>query len=244
MDETTQLRQRIHREGFDTEKVEGHWQVRDKEGKIIRHKSGKPLRFASSPSDSHSVKNAVSQLRDAGVLPPATKAKAKTNGSTTKQKLPRNVLKQYSATLRVELIQLMKQYGFSQAHISHFADYWAGQHNLHAPTFGQGVISKFLRGTALGNENYVWLTAAVSAIRRAEGKIPSVDELLAGKVKTEVPEEPPNEPGASIEVVGESNMPPKLPQLALDTMQMIYKDEKDHDAIMVLVQDIARLEQQ
>lgn len=235
-DQVTELRQRIHKEGYDTRtSLDGHIEVIDPDGNVVRHKSGKPLRFPSTPSDTRGMKNAVAQLRDAGVLPRPARGRRRDNGRGEAQHIPRTVLKQYSDALREEVKTLMVEHDLTQANIYHFADRWAATHGIPVPSFPQGVMSKFLKGGSLNNANYRYFTAAVSAIRRNEGKIPDIPYVTTTE----------GEPGASIEVVAEepTRLPTKLPTLAFDAMQMIYKEEKDHDAIMALVLEIAKLEQ-
>src|SRR5215467_7455053 len=101
--EVQQLRDRIHREGYDTRKTpDGHWEVIAPNGDVVRYRSGTPLRFPSTPSDRRSMKNAVAQLREAGVLPqPAARVVKRDNGKGEALKLGRDSLKQYSDTLRI-----------------------------------------------------------------------------------------------------------------------------------------------
>lgn len=249
-DDITQLRHRIHREGYDTQKTgDGHYIVIGPHGAVVRHKSGKPFTLPSTPGNNpHNIKRQVSMLQDLEVLPRMSQAKATDNGKGDKPKLHRNVLKQYSDTLRPEVVQLMKEHDITQAQIVKFADQWAQQHEIAGPSWGPGVISKFLKGTTLTNTSYVWLTSALSAIRRNDGKIPSMGTHLEQRPdgnleEVENGDVDPNEAGASIEVEGESTpRPPELPHLALSVMQAIYKEEKDHEGIMALVQEVARLE--
>jgi len=236
--EVQQLRDRIHREGYDTRKTpDGHWEVLTPKGDVVRYRGGTPLRFPSTPSDPRGLKNAVAQLREAGVLPqPAARVVKRDNGRGEVLKLKRTELKVYSDALRGEVVALMEKGNLTQADIYHFADRWAAEHGIPVPSHPQGVMSKFLSGNMLSNLSYRYMTAAVSAIKRNDGVIPEMERAIVQEK---------NEP-KEIEVETSNpgyKGPVKLPQLALDTMQMIYKDEKDHDAIMALVQDIARLEQ-
>jgi hypothetical protein len=235
--EVDELRREIHKRGFDTERDgKGHYNI-FKDGEIIRTQKGVPLTIPGTPSDHRALKNAVSILRDHGVLPKPAEVKA--NGHRQNVKLKRDRLKQYSDALRGEVVELMKKYGLSQSDISHFADYYAHQHGSHRPTFGQGVLSKFLKGTSLGNENYNWLTQAVSAINAAEGQIPKADETRGMMSRQKEKAE------KGIEVVTEEKvkpMPPKLPKLAFEVMQMIYKEEKDDSDVIDLVHKVAKLE--
>jgi hypothetical protein len=229
-DETTQLLERIKRQGYTPRKTsEGHYEVIDREGRPVRLPEGQPFRFAATPSDSHSVKNSEQTLRRIGVLP------AK-NGDG--RKLERDVLKGRSNDLRSEVLLLMDDHNHTQADISHFADRWAAQHGIAVPSYSQGVISRFLKGGYLSNATYPWLSAAMSAIRRNNGIIPSMEH--PGRR-----DEPQPELGeVGVEVEGESPERNKLPELAFDVMQTIYKEEKDHEAIMALVLEVAKLEQQ
>jgi hypothetical protein len=179
------------------------------------------------------MKNAVSQLRQAGVLPQPAEAKHEDNGRGEALKLKRTELKVYSDALRGEVVALMAKGNLTQADIYHFADRWAQAHQIPVPGFPQGVMSKFLKGKTLSNVSYRWLTSAVSAIKRNEGKIPDTPEV----VKNET-----NPKGIEVESDSPRQLPAKLPELAFDVMQTIYKEEKDDDAIMALVLEVAKLE--
>jgi len=95
------------------------------------------------------------------------------------------------------------------------------------------VMSKFLKGNALSNVSYRYMTSAISAIQRNGGKIPDTPVVVKNESDPK---------GIEVEAETPKPMPTKLPELAFDTMQMIYKEEKDHDAIMALVMEIAKLE--
>jgi hypothetical protein len=236
----TQLRDRIHREGYDTQKTgDGHYIIVGRQGEVVRHKSGKPVTIPSTPGGSpKDLKRYVSILRDAGVLPKPAQAKVKSNGKST-TKLGRDTLKTYSDALRLEIADLINQHNLRQSDIYNFADAWAIQHGMPKPSHSAGVLSKFLKGGSLTNEKYVWLTSALSAIKRNNNQIPS----MAHPQRKEEPEPAAEEPGATIEVAGESApRQAQLPQLAMDVMQTIYREDKDHEAIMNLVQQVARLE--
>jgi hypothetical protein len=132
----------------------------------------------------------------------------------------------------------MDEYGLRQTDIWHYADYYAGQHKLAVPARGEVTLSAFLSGNGLNETNYDWLSNAIKAIKAVKGDIPKAADIRAMSEK----------PVAAIKVVAEDEndkpppQVPKVPTLAFDAMRMIYDTEKDHDAIMALVQDIAKLE--
>ena len=226
-DETQQLLNRIKRQGYTPSKSsEGHYQVFDPSGQLVRLETGQPFHFAATPSDHHAIQNSEATLRKLGVLP------AKNGG---KKLTKREVLKEHADQLRTELQQLMKDHDYKQSDIYHFADEWAAAHGIGVPVQSAGVVSKLLKGHSLSDPSYQWLSAAMSAIRRNNGIIPSMEHPGVRQ-----PQPEPEETG--IQVEGESPERVKLPRLALDVMQTIYKEEKDHDAIMALVEEIAKLE--
>lgn len=230
-DETTQLLDRIKHEGYTPRRSgDGHYEVIDREGEVVRVPDGRPFRFSFSPRSGSSVKSAERELRQLGVLPSK-------NGDG--KKMRRSDLTKQSDKLRGEVNRLLDS-GLKQSDIYHFADKWAEQHGIGVPVSGAGVVSKLLKGHSLSNVSYPWLSSALSAIRRNNGTIPSMEHP---GVRQPQPEPEVEEVG--VEVEGESKVKiVKIPQLALDTLQAIYKEEKDHEAIMALIEQIAKLELQ
>jgi hypothetical protein len=231
-----ELRRAIHKEGYDTRLSGGHYQVFDAEGKPVRHKtSNNPITFASTPGGGRSIDNIVATLRRNGVLPTPAAPKPRTNGG---KKLGRQRLAQYCSVLRDELKKIMAEADppLRQADVWRYADYYAGQHGLAVPARSEVTISQFLKGGNLNDVNYKWLSAAVSAIKANEGKIPRSGELQ----KMPSPKDEPK----PIEVEAEDPKPApnKLPKLAFDLMQAIYNPDKDHDTIRALIDEVARLE--
>jgi len=233
-----ELRREIHKRGYDTERDgKGHYNI-FKDGEIVRTKKGIPLEIPSTPSTHRGVNNAVARLRDAGVLPKPAEVKRR-NGNG-KVKLDRDRLKQYSDALRVEVQTLMRDHKLTQSDISHYADYYASQHGIAVPSFGQGVISKFLKGQYLSNPNYKWLSSAVSAIKANKGEIPKANETR-GLMQKQA-----DRAGEGIKVVTEdptpTPLPPRLPKLAFDVMQLCYAEEHNDDAIRAIVEEVAKME--
>jgi hypothetical protein len=228
-DAVSELRRELHKRGYDTKREGAHYKVYNGDGNVVRTKKGQPLSLPTTPSDRRALNNSISNLRDAGVLPRPRVVR-------TQKKVPRTTLIDQSAELRGELRAAMEEYKLSQAEVSHYADYYAGQHGISVPSFGQGVVSKFLKGTYLSPANYMWLSSALHAIKAEGGKIPKGEAL-----KEKIPQ--PSE-DVGVEVEGESHVPIKapLPDLALETMSMIYREDRDHDAILDLIHRIARLE--
>ena len=231
-DRVGELRRELHRRGYDTKK-DGHHIKIFKDGDPVRTRKGMPLEIVIT-GDDRSFNNTLSNLRDAGVLPPRIDEEAMKR-ARGKKKVPRSMLVTQSNDLREELQLVMEEYSLTQADVVHYADYYAGQHNIHIPSYGQGAISKFLKGTYLTAPNYMWLSTALEAIQALDGKIPKGEEL---KEKMPQKEEP-----KGIEVEGTSSHAiTRTPDLAFETMQAIYREEKDDDAILDLVQRIAKLE--
>jgi hypothetical protein len=223
-DDTQQVLDRIKQNGYTPRKTsEGHYEVIDREGQRVRLESGQPFHFAATPSDHRAISNAEQTLRGLGILP------AKNGGGNI---LKRDVLKDWWISGTKQLMDIR----YKQSDVYHFADKWAAAHGIGVPVSSAGVVSKLLKGHSLSNVSYQWLSSAMSAIRRNDGIIPSMEH--PGRI------EQPQTVGEAlgIQVEGESPERVKLPRLALDVMQTIYKEEKDHDAIMALVEDVARLE--
>jgi hypothetical protein len=241
-DAIAELRREIHKRGFDTRKNnKGHWQVFDAQGDIVRTKKGNSIEFASTPGGGRSIANTVAMLRSAGVLPRPTEVKPR----KTSTKLTRDRLKQYSDTLREELVQLMKTHDLTQSDVWHYAWYYNTQHPpllMSSEASAQTTISRFLKGHGLSNSGYAFLSAAISAMKSLNGDIPRAAEIRT-RLTASAPQ-PEQAKVVGIEVEGESptrSVAP-LPDLAFRTMSMIYREDKDHDAILDLVGEIARLE--
>jgi hypothetical protein len=240
-DAIAELRREIHKRGFDTRKSnKGHWQVFSAQGDIVRTKKGNSIEFASTPGGGRSIANTVAMLRSAGVLPRPTEVKPR-KAST---KLTKERLSQYSNSLREELKILMQAHDLTQSDVWHYAWYYNAQHPprlLASEASVQTTVSRFLRGAGLGNEAYTLLSAAVSAIKAANGDIPRAAEIRT-QLTASAPQ-PEQAKVVGIEVEGESHAhPTRLPKLAFEAMQLIYREDKDHDAIMALVATIAKLE--
>jgi hypothetical protein len=100
------------------------------------------------------------------------------------------------------------------------------------------MVSRFLKGRGLGNKSYTFLTAAFSAMKTLGDDVPR-----APQIRTLLTTSEPATPPKPIEVEGESpKRPEALPKLAFEVMQHVYREDKDHDAIMALVEEIAKLE--
>jgi hypothetical protein len=232
-----ELRQRIHKEGYDTRKTtDGHWEVFAPDGNKVRFKSGMPVLIADTPRSENSLKKAVNDLRSVGVLPKPTTPQPRQPKFSTKQ------LTAKTHELRHDMKLLIELYELRQTDIYHYADYYAEQHGLPVPSGPEQMVSRVLSGKQnyLMNDPYRYLRAAVDAIKAADGDIPRAEELRARTANGNPQLEP--EP-KELEVVSEN--PTKVvrsPKLAIEVMRWIADPNKDWDVIESLVNEIAKLE--
>jgi hypothetical protein len=240
--EVQDLRTALHKRGYDTKpNGSGHFEVYTPEGKRLVTNNGQTITIPCTPKAS-ALRMTVALLRDKGALPPTVKGGGnKVTVRRQEQHLTRVQLKRKTTELRNDVTRLMEEHGLKQTDIYHYADYYAGQHGLPVPANPQGIVSKLLKGQSyLMNEPFKYLRAAVDAIKAANGEIPRAEEI---RRMTNGHVQPKTEP-KGIEVVSEDPkpLPPRVPKLAFEVMQAIYTDEKDADAILALVREIAELE--
>lgn len=232
-DAINELRRELHKRGYDTRRNQaGHWLVIDPQGEEVRTKKGQPITLPSTPSDHRGINNAISTLRNAGVLPrPSTSTPVRIRkGMVEPEKVN---------SLRDELTKVMKGYNLRQTDIIHYGDYYHAQHRLDVPGHPQTLLSSFLKGKSLGAAGYSYVERTLAAIKSLDGNIPRAEELR-GRTTVHEPL-PPDEVG--VEVEGEPRpKSQKLPDLAFDAMRLMYANEKDDTAIREVVERIARLE--
>ncbi len=228
-----ELCREIHKQGYETEKGrDGHFRVL-KDGEPVREPGGKPIRFAGTPTrgKARAIANAVGKLRRAGVLPRPAEANGNGNGRALNG--PR------SDELRPQLEALMTEYGLRQSDVSAFADLLASVRLQAVPSYGQGVISKFLKGGSLSDPNLAWLGGAIDEIAEAGG-IPEPEPEAEPEPPPAVAPEPAPEPPPAKRDRRERR--PAVPSLALDVMQALYAEGRDDKAIRALVERVAELE--
>lgn len=229
----SELRRKIHDEGYETKKDrKGHWNVYRPNGELVRTDKGVPLTLSDTPSNPNWLNRATTQLRAAKVLPPLKEPLPRVKGTKSKAQV---------SQLRGDLAQLLIDHKLSQSDFYHFGNQYHEQHRLAAPLNPQGMTSKFLRGAGVSDLGFDYLRRTVDAIKASNGNVPSAQEIR--ERMTPPAPQPEKAKDVGVEVEGESQVHvTRLPDLAFETMQLIYREEKDEDAILDLVQRIARLE--
>lgn len=235
-DNVTELRREIRKEGFDTRKDnKGHWNVFNGDGDIVRNSNGIPLSFSDTPSHPNWLNKATAELRRAEVLPRPSR---QVGGKRFKADDPR------TEELRESIKLIIEAYGIRQSQIIEYADTYHAQRKLPVPASPQNQLSRFLKGSGISSVGYKFFKAAADSIISLDGKLP-IAEPIPTFVPTPAPQ--PEEaktvekpvPIKPTDVVVEDV---KIPTLAFETMRLLYREDRDEDAIRDLVERIARLE--